>query len=259
LSTLSRETGRMKTILKGCLAISLIFVIGPCLVAFLLPMRHFLPSSTPKPIEASQESGAAPSPSTVGGDGTQRDQGAKERAVPSSPELIRVEAEVAKLGLPESTRKQIYWEMGEAEYRAIFDSDFKYGKMATKTWMDSHDKLVRLYETEVAEKYKLTWEQADLIGDEALMKRWPLPSTADFRRTEMLRKVEGEDLAMEKQSARERVARPKSKLKAAENLEKMGKTKAAISFYREIVKDMGDSPEAKTAKARLRALAPGNP
>lgn len=49
-------------------------------------------------------------------------------------------------------------------------------------------------------------------------------------------------------------ARAASLLKSAQNLEKSGKTSAALSYYKDIVKKYPDTPQAKTAAARIKAL-----
>jgi YHS domain-containing protein len=49
-------------------------------------------------------------------------------------------------------------------------------------------------------------------------------------------------------------ARAASQLRLGQNLEKTGKTAAAIQFYRDVVKDYPGTSEAKTAAARIKAL-----
>jgi len=51
------------------------------------------------------------------------------------------------------------------------------------------------------------------------------------------------------------VDRAASLLRVAQNLEKIGKTAAALENYREILEDYPDSPSAKTARARVKALS----
>ena len=46
-----------------------------------------------------------------------------------------------------------------------------------------------------------------------------------------------------------------SQLRLAQNLEKSGKTAAALQYYRDLVKDFAGTPEAKTAAERIKALA----
>ncbi|SIN74921.1 YHS domain-containing protein [Singulisphaera sp. GP187] len=46
-----------------------------------------------------------------------------------------------------------------------------------------------------------------------------------------------------------------SQLRLAQNLEKSGKTAAALQYYRDLVKDYAGTPEAKTAATRIKALA----
>ncbi len=46
-----------------------------------------------------------------------------------------------------------------------------------------------------------------------------------------------------------------SQLRLGQNLEKSGKTAAALQYYRDVVKDFPGTPEAKTAAARIKALA----
>jgi YHS domain-containing protein len=48
--------------------------------------------------------------------------------------------------------------------------------------------------------------------------------------------------------------RAASLLRIAQNLEKSGKTEAALKDYKRIVKDFAETPAAKTAKQRIRAL-----
>ncbi|WP_406699510.1 YHS domain-containing protein [Singulisphaera sp. Ch08] len=52
-----------------------------------------------------------------------------------------------------------------------------------------------------------------------------------------------------------KVSKAASQLRLAQNLEKSGKTKAALQYYRELVKDYAGTPEAKTAAERIKALA----
>ena len=49
-------------------------------------------------------------------------------------------------------------------------------------------------------------------------------------------------------------ARAASLLRIAQNLEKSGKTAAALEDYKQIVKDYGDTPAARTARQRIKAL-----
>jgi hypothetical protein len=51
-----------------------------------------------------------------------------------------------------------------------------------------------------------------------------------------------------------RAARAASQLRLGENLEKAGKSAAALGYYRQVVKDYPGSPQAKTAAARIKAL-----
>ncbi|AGA28982.1 YHS domain-containing protein [Singulisphaera acidiphila] len=46
-----------------------------------------------------------------------------------------------------------------------------------------------------------------------------------------------------------------SQLRLAQNLEKSGKTAAALQYYRAVAKDYAGTPEAKTAAERIKALA----
>ncbi len=49
-------------------------------------------------------------------------------------------------------------------------------------------------------------------------------------------------------------ARAASQLRLGQNLEKSGKTSAALQYYRDLVKDYPDTPQARTAAARIKAL-----
>ena len=51
------------------------------------------------------------------------------------------------------------------------------------------------------------------------------------------------------------VSRAASSLRLGQNLEKAGKTAGALDYYRRVVKDFPDTPSAKTAAARIKALA----
>ena len=51
-------------------------------------------------------------------------------------------------------------------------------------------------------------------------------------------------------------ARAASLLKLGQNLEKSGKTAAALGYYRQVVKDFAKTPAAKTAAERVKALGP---
>lgn len=49
-------------------------------------------------------------------------------------------------------------------------------------------------------------------------------------------------------------ARAATQLRLGQGLEKSGKTAAAVKYYQQIVKDFPDTPQAKTAAARIKAL-----
>ncbi|WP_422931603.1 YHS domain-containing protein [Singulisphaera sp. PoT] len=49
-------------------------------------------------------------------------------------------------------------------------------------------------------------------------------------------------------------AKAASQLKLGQNLEKSGKTASALKYYQQVVKDFPDTPQAKTASARIKAL-----
>ena len=49
-------------------------------------------------------------------------------------------------------------------------------------------------------------------------------------------------------------SRAASLLRIGQNLEKSGKPGAAFGYYKRIVKDFADTPAAKTAKQRIKAL-----
>ena len=51
-------------------------------------------------------------------------------------------------------------------------------------------------------------------------------------------------------------ARAASLLKIGQNLEKTGKSAAALGYYRQVVKDYSNTPAAKTAAERIKALEP---
>jgi hypothetical protein len=55
-------------------------------------------------------------------------------------------------------------------------------------------------------------------------------------------------------AATKQAARAATLLRLGQNLEKSGKTAAALSYYRQIVKDLPDTPAAKTATERIKAL-----
>ena len=50
------------------------------------------------------------------------------------------------------------------------------------------------------------------------------------------------------------VARAAGLLRIGQNLEKSGKTEAALANYKRIVKDFAETPAAKTARERIKAL-----
>ena len=50
------------------------------------------------------------------------------------------------------------------------------------------------------------------------------------------------------------MARAASLLRVAQNLEKSGKTAAALEDYKQIVKDYADTPAARTARQRIKAV-----
>ena len=52
-------------------------------------------------------------------------------------------------------------------------------------------------------------------------------------------------------------ARAASLLRLGQNLDKQGKTAAARSYYQQVVKDYAETPEAKTAAARLGQIGEG--
>ncbi len=52
-------------------------------------------------------------------------------------------------------------------------------------------------------------------------------------------------------------ARAASLLRLGQNLDKQGKTTAARSYYEQVIRDYADTPEAKTAAARLGQIGDG--
>jgi YHS domain-containing protein len=58
----------------------------------------------------------------------------------------------------------------------------------------------------------------------------------------------------EKSPAAKAASRAASLLKLGQNLDKSGKTTAALSYYRRVVKEYPETPAAKTAAARIKAL-----
>jgi hypothetical protein len=53
---------------------------------------------------------------------------------------------------------------------------------------------------------------------------------------------------------REMVAKAETKLRLAENLERQGKFKGALAIYKEIVRDLSETPQASVAEMRIKAL-----
>ncbi|MFO0954601.1 MAG: YHS domain-containing protein [Isosphaeraceae bacterium] len=62
--------------------------------------------------------------------------------------------------------------------------------------------------------------------------------------------------AAEPGKAVDRAARGASLLRLGQNLEKSGKTAAALTYYRQVVRDFPGTPAAAAAELRVKALAP---
>ncbi len=79
------------------------------------------------------------------------------------------------------------------------------------------------------------------------------------RKAEIIKLIEGVLYPLERQALKDPKPKPKvdpvaraaSLFKAAQNLEKAGKAKAAREFYRRIVTDFPGTPEAEKAKAKV--------
>jgi hypothetical protein len=65
---------------------------------------------------------------------------------------------------------------------------------------------------------------------------------------------QAEDRAERARHAEAEVRRAATRLQAAQALERMGKTRGALVFYREIVRDLPDSAEGRMASGRIAAL-----
>lgn len=96
--------------------------------------------------------------------------------------------EPVELDLPESTKRKIFAEVVRAEDRANREAEQRYpvtcatepvSKETTRRWLALTRELSERYQTEVLERHDLTAEQWELISEEALRKRWPLPEPSD--------------------------------------------------------------------------------
>ncbi len=89
----------------------------------------------------------------------------------------------------EDQRKQIYREIVEAEYKAMYEADQKYPALNPAKPGFSNKKATRRneerrspertrtkrYLAEVAKKYGMTGQKVDQIQMESETKRWPVP------------------------------------------------------------------------------------
>ncbi len=95
----------------------------------------------------------------------------------------------ANIRLTEDQRKQIYREIVEAEYKAMYEADQKYPALnpAKPSFSDKKAKrrnekrrslertLTKRYVAEVAKKYGMTGQKVDQIQMEGETKSWPVP------------------------------------------------------------------------------------
>ena len=84
--------------------------------------------------------------------------------------------------------------------------------------------------------------------DKAKSKSMDEPSSGSRPKTE---EADADEVPAHEKKAADRAA---GQLAIAKNLEKAGKPAAALGYYRDIVKSYPDSPAAKTAKERIKAL-----
>lgn len=87
-----------------------------------------------------------------------------------------------------------------------------------------------------------------------LIEKKPDPAIEKSRQVQAEAAARREAKEAEKARANAPAARAASLLNIARNLEKSGKPKPALENYRKIVKEFGDTPSAKEAAGRVRAL-----
>lgn len=97
---------------------------------------------------------------------------------------------VARFGLTESQRKEIFKDIVRAEDRAMKESMAKYpdllpsdpGYSQDAFWeqanrqMDEQDRLTEIYKDALAEEHGLTRDELREIGLEGMNKQWPMPA-----------------------------------------------------------------------------------
>jgi len=114
----------------------------------------------------SQNQGGAEDGSTASGQGTSGSQ----TSVPKP---------VVPVSLTIEQRKAFYWEIIEAQDRAVAEADAQYPMDADPPQVAEYValwlKLTEEYEAEVRRKYGLTPEQADAVIEEGIVNRWPMP------------------------------------------------------------------------------------
>jgi hypothetical protein len=85
----------------------------------------------------------------------------------------------APITLTLAERQAFYWELIEAQDRAVIEADAKYPMDADPPDVDSYVALwIELntkYEAEVRTKYGLSPAQANVVVEEGLANNWPMP------------------------------------------------------------------------------------
>lgn len=86
---------------------------------------------------------------------------------------------VAPITLTLEERKAFYWELIEAQDRAVLEADAKYPMDDDPPNVDAYVtlwlELTGTYEEEVRRKYGLSAAQAEIVIEEGLVNNWPMP------------------------------------------------------------------------------------
>lgn len=102
------------------------------------------------------------------------------------PEQRDIPEEIIVARFSKETRRKIYYELDEAEYRAqeeaekiypfMFSKDLSWKKVGSPEAKKNFEKMNELFEEyrkQIMQKYKLTEEEVEMIEQEARLDRWP--------------------------------------------------------------------------------------
>lgn len=212
------------------------------------------PSTTARVIE---QQGQAVHLAIVGGNWKGREGWIPRDGVRPTPTPQESEGDV-RFGLPMAKRREVYGELYRAGMLATFEAD---RRVPTATKVGDADEFVAaqrehvaVYEAakrenrrKVLAKYRLSGEQAEAIDAEGVERHWPLPEVARSELASAKSKPKTFDASRSAQIA-------SNQFRAAKKLDNDGKLADAVVAYRKVIEDFPDSPEARMATARVKAL-----